>query len=188
MSAFYRLKPKIDILEKIQSGGNKPDWIEARFNLTKQMEIMLGNLTLQEIMTDNEGNLTDGPPPPWYDPNNLPIISRNMIAWWDECHIEQQGGKVGNRPFQYSFKRDSNGKLSDNGEYQSKLLTKTSFKFPEQARFSFGFATVKRNGTREGICLPPINYTNQNIITIETYEKHMKEEMTRVKSLNGCKN
>ena len=88
MSAFYRLKPKIDILEKIQSGGNKPDWIEARFNLTKQMEIMLGNLTLQEILTDNEGNLTYGPPPPWYDPNNLPNIFRNMIAWWDECHIE----------------------------------------------------------------------------------------------------
>ena len=115
MSEFYRLKPTIDILEKIQSGGNKPDWIEARFNLTKQMEIMLGNLTLQEILTDNEGNLTYVPPLPWYDPNNLPNIFRNMIAWWDECHIDQQGGKVGNRPFQYSFKRDYNGKLSDNG-------------------------------------------------------------------------
>ena len=36
-----------------------------------------------------------------------------------------------NRPYQYSFKRDVKGNLSDKGTYSSPNLTKTSFKFPK---------------------------------------------------------
>ena len=56
MSAFHRLKPKVQIIEKIQSGGNNEAWIQASYNITKQMKIMLGELTdIDEIMTDREG-------------------------------------------------------------------------------------------------------------------------------------
>ena len=51
---------------------------------------------------------------------------------------------MGNKMYQYSFKRDEDGKLSDTGTYRSDLLTKTSFKYPEQAIFSFGVARVKK--------------------------------------------
>ena len=45
MSAFHWLKPKVQIIEKIQSGGNNEAWIQALYNITKQMKIMLGELT-----------------------------------------------------------------------------------------------------------------------------------------------
>ena len=35
MSAFYRLQPKVDILQKIQSGGENEKWITARYNVSK---------------------------------------------------------------------------------------------------------------------------------------------------------
>ena len=134
-----------------------------------------------------KGNRIFGPPPPWFEQKLLPRLTEHQIAWWDECHIEQQGGKVGNRAFQYSFKRDENGKLSKKGTYQEPELTKTTFKFPEQARFSFGVATVCASGGTKlvGKRCPMFNYTGQNIVTREVFGKHMKEECDRVKKLKG---
>lgn len=55
MNAFYRLNPKVSIIEKVQSGGNNKGWIEASYNVSKQMQIMMGKLTDNEIMTDHNG-------------------------------------------------------------------------------------------------------------------------------------
>ena len=55
MAAFYRLQPKVDVIKKVQSGGHNEKWIEASYNVTKQMKIMLGELTEDEVMTDNAG-------------------------------------------------------------------------------------------------------------------------------------
>ena len=57
MAAFYRLQPKIDVLQKVQSGGDKQGWINARYNVAKQMEAMQGKLTQQEVLTDSTGNI-----------------------------------------------------------------------------------------------------------------------------------
>ena len=56
MNAFYRLKPKINIIEKVQSGGLKQGWIDASDNIAKQMKIMLGEMTEDEVMTDQTGS------------------------------------------------------------------------------------------------------------------------------------
>jgi len=55
MAVFYRLKPKVDVIKKVQSGGHNEKWIQASYNVTKQMKIMLGELTEDEVMTDNAG-------------------------------------------------------------------------------------------------------------------------------------
>ena len=55
MSAFYRLQPKIDIIGKAVSGGLNKNWMEASYNISKQMQIMLGKLSDDEIMMDKEG-------------------------------------------------------------------------------------------------------------------------------------
>ena len=55
MSAFYQLNPKVDVLSKVVSGGNNENWIKARYNQCKQMKIMLGELSMDEIMTDDQG-------------------------------------------------------------------------------------------------------------------------------------
>ena len=143
MAAFYRLDPKIDVLFKIVSGGHNEKWIQARFNVSKQMEVMMGNLTDEEVLKDRHGQIHHGPAPPMFEKNLLPSISNTQIAWWDECHIEQQGGKVGNKMYQYSFRRDETGKLCKHGEYKTDLETKTAFKYPEQGRFSFGVAKTQ---------------------------------------------
>ena len=94
---------------------------------------------------------------------------------------------MGNRAYQYTFKRDINGKLSKNGTYPEPSLTKTSFKFPEQARFSFGVATILPTGTTHptGKRIEMFDYTGRNIVTREVYKKKMKEECDRVKMLKG---
>ena len=128
-----------------------------------------------------------GLPPPHFDSNLLPKLDRTQIAWWDECHIEQQGGKVGDRPYQYIFRRDEDGKLSETGTYNDTTLTKTSFKYPEQGRFSFGVAKVAKVNEEVpvGVRMEEINYTGKNIVTIEVFEKAIKEEISRVKGLTG---
>ena len=55
VNAFYWLEPKINIIEKVQSGGLNAAWLQASYNISKQMQIMLGKISMEEIMTDQEG-------------------------------------------------------------------------------------------------------------------------------------
>ena len=55
MSAFYRLEPKVSIIEKVQSGGTNKGWMDASYNVAKQMQVMLGRITDDEIMTNDKG-------------------------------------------------------------------------------------------------------------------------------------
>jgi len=55
MAAFYRLQPKIDIIEKAVSGGLNDNWIQVSYNISKKMQIMLGRLSDEDVMTDKEG-------------------------------------------------------------------------------------------------------------------------------------
>ena len=58
MSAFYRLQPKVSVLQKLQSGGLNQGWMDASYNVSKQMLVMLGKLTVDEVMTDEAGKST----------------------------------------------------------------------------------------------------------------------------------
>ena len=133
--------------------------------------------------------MTEGPPLLMFDHDcaHLPNLDDTQIGWWDECHIEQQGGRVGNKMIQYSFKRDEQGNLCPNGTYNKELLTRTSYKYPEQGRFSFGVAKVRKVGANEdeGVKMEHIDYTNRNICTIDVFAKHMGEECSRVRKLTG---
>ena len=55
INAFYRLRPRINIIQKVQSGGLNEGWMNASYNIAKQMKIMLGEMNMDEIMTDREG-------------------------------------------------------------------------------------------------------------------------------------
>ena len=57
MSAFYCLKPKVNVLVKVQSSGHNQGWITARYNQSKQVQAMLGRLSEEEVMTDQTGNV-----------------------------------------------------------------------------------------------------------------------------------
>ena len=97
---------------------------------------------------------------------------------------------MGNRSYQYSFKRDEKGNFSDEGTYSSPTLTKTSFKFPKQGRFSFGVASTLPIGAAESRAVGKrcglFNYTHKNKCTIEVYDKYIREECSRVRALIGA--
>ena len=82
MSVFYRLQPKIDILQIIVSGGHNQAWIIARHNVTKQMQVMLGRLTREDLLRDPETGLVgESLLPTWLDPDHLPKLSDTQNAW-----------------------------------------------------------------------------------------------------------
>ena len=127
------------------------------------------------------------PSAPWFDRNALPKLTEQQIAWWDECHIEQQGGKVEERAYQYTVERDEEGNLSSKGTYTEPNLTRTSFKYPEQGRFSFGVASVLPLGATKpvGKRIKEVDYTGENICKRVFFAKHMNKECGRVKPLKG---
>ena len=51
----YQLQQKVTRIEKVQSGGYTQNWIESSYNITEQMKIILGEITLDEMMTNREG-------------------------------------------------------------------------------------------------------------------------------------
>jgi len=55
ISAFYQLQLNINIIEKVVSGGLNEDEINASYNILKQMQILIRQLSDDEIMTDKEG-------------------------------------------------------------------------------------------------------------------------------------
>ena len=79
------------------------------------------------------------------------------------------------------------GNLLDTGTYTEPTLSKTSYKFPKQVKFSLGVAKIKQNDADypEGVRLNAVDYTGKNITTIEVFAKHMIGEMDRVKTLTG---
>ena len=58
MNAFYRLQPKVTIIEKVQSGGLNKAWMDASYNIAEQMQTIMGRISEDEVMTDKEGTIT----------------------------------------------------------------------------------------------------------------------------------
>ena len=57
-------------------------------------------------------------------------------------------------------------------------------KYASDARGCFGVAMVRQcDGTKEGVRYEPFNYTGQKVIGADTYDKHVKRELARVKGL-----
>ena len=116
-----------------------------------QASMMFSTITEDKVMTENSEEVY-GPISIWFSKQNLPELNISQVAWWDECHIEQQGGNVGNKDYQYRFKRNNNSILDENGSYEHEnRITKASFKLPEQVRFCFGVAQIDTSNVKRKI-------------------------------------
>ena len=58
VKVFYPLKLKMNIIKKIQSDGLNEQWVQASYNVSKQMHIMLVRLSDDEIMIDSGGKVS----------------------------------------------------------------------------------------------------------------------------------
>jgi hypothetical protein len=112
----------------------------------------------------------------------LPELSIYQIAFWEEVHKEQVVGV--NRDFTYAFLREEHGAY-DEDDMEAKQATRLHMKYSEQGRIRYGVASVVKDGTEEGRRCRSFDYTVHNVVTIAVFDKMMKDEIARVKSLAG---
>ena len=70
------------------------------------------------------------------------------------------------------------------GKFPDKLKV-TSVKFPKEARGIFGAALVRVDGVLKGVKTAPFQYTDKMVIGPASFEKKIKAEVARVKTLKG---
>ena len=93
MNAFDRMAPQVSLITTIPQGNvNHDGWRVARKNQTKQMLVMLGEISSDESKTEYPDGI-----PKEFDPDQLPRLTRNQVIFYDETHLEQEGGEHNNK-------------------------------------------------------------------------------------------
>ena len=185
MTAFDRMNPRVDKIQKVPQGNSSHEgWAEARRNQTKQFLVMLGEIGLEQLEREHPEGI-----PPGFDPRLLPKLSRNQVVFFDETHIEQEGGLVTTTGYQIRFPRDENGRYCPaSGQTPlpvfAALGTKSAFKYAGQSRLCLGVAAVRlHDGSVVGRKSRVFDYTNRRLISLKEWHKRIKEEINRVRSL-----
>ena len=55
MLAFHYMQPKIGAINIVQLGGLYRNWMDLSYNITKQMQVILGQISDNKTTTDQEG-------------------------------------------------------------------------------------------------------------------------------------
>ena len=132
-------------------------------------------MTGQYSMSDLEDEYKSNPMPDYFNPDKLPKISSQQIAWWDEKHFDQDGGPAGRNNMEIRIPRNSDGKPDVNGELKPPA-TKPTWKYVKQARFCMRVAAVKTvdDLIEERRC-KIFNYSEKTILNIPQYKKECKK-------------
>ena len=103
---FDRMNPTLTKISKCcQSNNNNKAWVNARFRQCKQFSIMFGKIKKSDLKSE----YNTLPIPPHYDPELLPQVSPDQVVWFDETHIQQEGGRVTRIGVLIRFPRNENG-------------------------------------------------------------------------------
>ena len=120
-----------------------------------------------------------------YDPD----LSRHQVVFFDEMHVDQEGGPAYRSRYQIRFPRDAEGRYcpqspSNPEPMYHPIRKKHSFKFTQQARFCLGCAAVEmENGQIIGKRSYVFDYTGQRLVSISEYDRRVRSEIQRVKQL-----
>lgn len=184
---FDRMKPVISKITKCcQSNNNSEGWVTARYKQCKQFSIIFGKITKDEI----EHEYLNKTVPKYYDHNYLPRIYPDQVVWFDETHIQQEGGRVSRTGVSIRFPRDANGAFSPQSDVNpvplyNKELKRPVYKYAQEARFCLGVCVVKDvNNELIGKKSKPFSYTMKTIIGIAEWDKLTSQEFKRVKQLD----
>ena len=190
MNAFDRMNPLIDKIDKVPQGSTHHEgWREARRNQTKQFLVMLGEISKDDLMREYPAGI-----PRAFDPDHLPTLTRNQVVFYDETHIEQEGGLTNSTGYQIRFPRDSDGNYlpppaspssaTDASPVYAPLQSKVVFKYPGQSRLCLGVAAIKQiDGTVLGVKSKIFDYTAKRLISIQEWRRRINDEIKRVKGL-----
>ena len=186
--AFLRLQPFVTPIKKRPQGNYSREsvWARARLEWVTQLLVRFGILGVDRL----EQIYGAGMIPDKFNPENLgPRLAITQIVFWDETHkkvvVGKSGTRRGNTNVECRFKRNENGKLDPNGTYaEPKSLLK--MKYAEEVRLCLGVAQVEReDGVIEGRRAMPFDYSGKVVLSIKDWNKKEKEEILRVKNLQG---
>ena len=188
MSTFDRMNPILTNIAKCcQGNSNNEGWRTARYNQTKQMMVMTGHITKEEL----EKEYGIDKIPLYYHPDHLPKITPEQLVWFDETHIQQEGGEVSRSGIQIRFPRDATGAFSPksdtnpNPKYAEPLKYQT-FKYPKEGRFGLGVAAMKMpDGTVEGRRANVYDYTGKTLVSMKAWEDKISTEIKRVQKMKS---
>ena len=171
-----KLKPKLVHTKKLKQGSMDPNdpWCRARYLQCKQLLVRFGRLQVPN-------------PPPCFDPNHLGKLHLSQIVWWDETHRKCTiGGFSASRNFSFKFRRDENGKLCEQGEFSKEEVSVLNCKYEKEGRFGLGCAVVAPacGAPLVGRVCPAFDYSGKTILSIDDFEKVMRQEFARVRQLS----
>ena len=130
MNAFDRMAPQVSVISKIPQGNiNHDAWRVALWNQMKQMLVMLGEISTEQLKSEYPDGI-----PIEFDPEHLPALSRNQVIFYDETHLEYEGGSTTTTGYQIRFPRDSEGRYSSPRKYRGSYhrgLDGDEFRFSE---------------------------------------------------------
>ena len=112
-------------------------------------------------------------------------LNIEAIVWWDEKHKKCILGCC--TKDEWRVCRNEAGEICDEehgGKFPDKLKV-TSVKFPKEARGIFGAALVRKDNILQGIKAKPFEYTEKMVVGPANFEKKIKAEVARVKSMKG---
>ena len=147
---------------------------------------MQGALNKKELLEEYPEDI-----PPEFDPDLLPHLDRHQVVFFNETHMDQEGGPVFTGKYQVRFPRDNlerycppfPGNPNPNSKY-GPLKAKPSFKYNRQARFCLGVAATRTtDGRNIGKRSVIFDYLGQRLVSISEYERRTTEEMKMVKTL-----
>ena len=181
---FEKMNPVISRTQKIcQGNSNNKGWIDARKRQCEQFCIMFNKLTTEDLLREHK----TFPLPLCFEPSRLPRLHPDQIVWFDETHIEQEGGAASRTGVQIRFPRDPTGQFSpllDNPSYNP-MVKQQTFKFTSEGRFCLGVAIVLDGNQKYiGKKAKLFDYTGKKIDTIKVYAQLVSHEIQRVKNLN----
>ena len=175
-SLVGKLNPKLVHTKKRKQGSKDPNdlWCRARYLQCKQLLVRFGRLVVPN-------------PPPCFDPEVIGQINLSQVVWWDETHRKCTiGGFSASRNISYKFRRDANGKLDAEGEFSSEEVSILNCKYEKEGRFGLGCAVVAPLDTDElvGRVCPAFDYSGKTILSLDDFDKQMRQEFSRVRQLS----
>lgn len=138
----------------------------------KQLLVMQKAITREQLEKEHFEEMT-----PQFDPDQLPSLSRHQDIFYDEMHLDQEGGSVMHSKYQIRFPRDASGRYSppsatNPNPIYALLKPKPSLKFTQQVRFCLGCGAVElTDGTIVGRGILVFDYSAQRLISIGEYKR-----------------
>lgn len=173
MFAFHRMMPTITrIKNQSQRNINYKAWKLTSYRQTLQINIMLGQITLEDL----QSHFSNFPSPHITTHTFSPRLPINKSYFFDEVHVKQEGGSFIHDKLQILFPRDhTTGNYNPTSTTIATKEHTTTFKYSQQAQFCLGITKVcLLNNAIEGRKCKVFDYTSKLIVTITDYNKKFK--------------